>query len=232
MSLCGRAFLLGGLALATTATTLARPSVTEAAIVDRVVARFGDPESIGADSTRFVMMRELVVEAWLVAFERSPGARPASFDDKQLRVALERHVIEQVLSDRLAESAATKEALARGEKEARAALAITLGESRLTEALSVAGGGVAAAAEPELAAILQRRARAELYLEIAVAQPVPLTEGDLRAAQAKAPPSLAKKPFEDAVPDLRIYLRSQRLREASQAYYQAVRGRLKLEIVS
>ncbi len=218
--------------LVASASVISSESPARAAVVDRVVCRFADPESVGADSMRFVMMRELIVEAWLVAFERVPSGRPSSFDDKQLRAALERHVIEQVLSDRLTESSATKEAIAKGEGEARMALTITLGDGRLAEVLTVAGGGVAGSGAPELAAILKRRARAELYLELAVAQPVTLTEGDLRAAHAKAPPSLAKKPFEDAVPELRIHLRSLRLREASQAYYQAVRGRVKLEIVS
>jgi hypothetical protein len=203
-----------------------------AKVLDRVVARFSDPESgQAAGAIRFVMMRELILDAWLVAFERAaPGTTPVGFDDKQLRVALERHIIDEVLSERLGDTV-SQAAIAKRADDARTALALTVGTGRLEEALSAASGGVPGGGAVELASILRRRARAEIYLEIAISQPVEISEADLRAAFVKPPPALVGKSFDEGAPALRIYLRSARLREASQAYYQAVRGRLKLEIV-
>jgi len=200
-------------------------------VIDRVVARFSDPESGQASGAiRFVMMRELVVDAWLVAYERAaPGSKPTGFDEKQLRAALERHVIEEVLSERLgetiAESVIDKRAI-----EARTALELAVGTGRIEQAVASANGGAVSGGTVELASILRRRARAEIYLELAISQPVDVSETDLRAAYAKPPSPLMGKTFEEAAPALRIALRSARLRDASQAYYQAVRGRLKLEI--
>ena len=115
--------------------------------------------------------------------------------------------------------------------EARKVQAIAVGgEDRLKEALERAAGG-AAMTVPELDTILRRRARAELYLESAVAQPVQLSDAELRAAYAKAPELLASIPYEQAAPQLRPYVRAMRLRDAAQGYYQAVRARLHLEIV-
>ncbi|MEO7095489.1 MAG: hypothetical protein ABI175_19695, partial [Polyangiales bacterium] len=201
--------------------------------IDRVVARFSDPESgQSTGAIRFVMMRELILDAWLVAFERAaPGTTPVGFDDKQLRVALERHVIEEVLSERLGETVAAT-VITKRTDEARTTLALTVGTGRLEEALSAASGGVPGGGIVELASILRRRARAEIYLEIAISQPVEVTEAELRSAYGKPPAALVGKTFDEAAPSLRIFLRSGRLREASQAYYQAVRGRLKLEIVN
>ena len=202
-------------------------------VIDRVVARFSDPESgQGGGAIRFVMMRELILDAWLVAYERAaPGTTPVGFDDKQLRTAVERHVIEEVLSERLGDTVPANVIVKRTD-EARTALGLLVGTGRVEEALAAASGGVPGGGVVELASILRRRARAEIYLELAISQPAEVGEADLRAAFAKPPVALVGKTFDEAAPALRIFLRSSRLREASQAYYQAVRGRLKLEIVN
>lgn len=203
----------------------------DAAVLDRVVARFSDPEAGEASaSLRFVMMRELILEAWLVAYERAPaGESPVSFDDKQLRAALERHVIEDVLSERLP-SSTPQQKLKQRVDETRFALRIAV-DDRLDQILQKAGGGATGGGIAELESILQRRARAETYLELAVAEPVEVTEGELRTAWAHPPKMLETMEFEKAVPALRVLVRAVRLREAAQAYYQAVRARLHMEII-
>ena len=214
--------------------------VARAAVLDRVVARFSDPESgDAAGGLRFVMMRELILEAWLAAYEKAaPGETPTGFDDKDLRNALERHVIEEVLSERLPSSTPASKITA-GVDHARLALRIAVSDAsatsssapgRIGEILSKASGGVPSGGAAELESILLRRARAEAYLELAVAEPVDVTEGELRAAWAHPPKMLEGMDFEQAVPTLRVLVRAARLREAAQAYYQAVRARLHLEI--
>jgi len=204
---------------------------SSASVLDRVVARFSDPEADEATGAlRFVMMRELILEAWLVAYEKaSPGDTPAVFDDKQLRAALERHVIEEVLSERLPSSTPPAK-VSKGVGDARLALRLAV-DDRLGEILARASGGASAGGAAELETILLRRARAETYLEIAVAEPVDVTEGELRNAWAHPPKMLEAMDFEKAVPALRVLVRAVRLREAAQAYYQAVRARLHLEII-
>ncbi|GAC1352130.1 MAG: hypothetical protein NVS3B20_05940 [Polyangiales bacterium] len=200
--------------------------------LDRTVARFSDPEAAEASaSLRFVMMRELVIEAWLVSFEKNQLSAPTGFDERDLRQALERHVIETVLGDRVLTPAVEKkvEGAAKNAWEVQAIL--VGGAPRLAQAIGLATfGGVVSSTD--LDTILRRRARAELYLETAVLQPVRPSEPELRAAQLKAPKVLAEIPFQEATPRLTEYVRSVRLRETSQSYYQAVRARLHIEIVA
>ena len=183
------------------------PSESAAAplILDRTVARFNDPEASEASAAlRFVMMRELIVESWLTAYEKTPNSSPPNYDDKHLRAALERHVIEAVLGDRPLLPSAEKR-VDKAAAEARLVATIAVGgETRLKEALEratgVAGGGAV-----ELDSILRRRARAELYLETAVATPVQPSDAELRAAYAKAPEILTSKPYDEILPTLHFH---------------------------
>jgi hypothetical protein len=214
-------------ALSAAAASSARAST----VLDRAVARFSDPEATDAAAAlRFVMMRELVVESWLVAGERAPGAGVPTPDDKAIRIALERHVIEAVLGARPLPAAAEAR-VPKAVAAARLSLAVSVGgEARLEELLARAAGD-ARDASVELAAIVQRRARAELYLEVAVVPPAEPSELELRTAWSKAPAPLPSQPFETALPAVRAWLRSARLRETAQAYHQAVRAKLRLELV-
>jgi hypothetical protein len=86
-------------------------------------------------------------------------------------------------------------------------------------------------AERELTKILARRAHAQLYLEVVVAEIVSITDAEVRAYQPHAPSALASAAYADVSAKLRSYLRALRLREAGERYYQAVRGRIHLEII-
>ncbi|MBI2389329.1 MAG: hypothetical protein HYV09_07005 [Deltaproteobacteria bacterium] len=212
------------------AIALAVGSASAAPVVaDRAVARFNDPEASDAKGAlRFVMMRELVLEAWLVAYERAPAGTPA-IDDKTLRIALDRHVIEAVLGSRtlplVYEARVDKAAT-----DARNAEVLAVGgEERFRELLTRATGSAAGGAA-EIEAVLRRRARTELYLESAVGLTFEPNEGELHAAHGKIP-AVAGKSFEEVAAALRAYLRTLRFREGAQAYHQAVRSKLRLEIV-
>jgi hypothetical protein len=212
------------------ASLLVASTASAAPIVgDRAVARFSDPEASDQQaSLRFVMMRELVIEAWLVAYERAPIGTP-TIDDKALRIALERHVIEAVLGTR-ALTPAIEAKVPKAFDDVKLALQVSVGgEARLNEAIARATGNDKGA-DAELETILKRRARAELYLEIATGGGYEPNEAELRAAHQKLP-MFAKVPYDEVAKPIRAYLRTQRLREGAQAYHQAVRSKLRLEII-
>jgi hypothetical protein len=206
--------------------TLARPGNASPVLADRAVARFTDPEA-ATGAQRFVMMRELVVEAWLVAYERTPNGWPA-LDDKALRMALDRHVIEAVLGARTLPAPFEARVEQQTADVRRAQELLVGGAGRLNELL-VRVSGNSKVGDEELTAILRRRARAELYLEAAVGLSYEPSEPELRAAHAKWSDG---NTYEQAAPDVRACLRTMKLREGAQAYHQAVRSKLRLEIVS
>lgn len=213
------------------ALTLSPARSSAAVVVDRAVARFSDPEaSDTAGAMRFVMMRELLMEAWMIAYERTPTGSP-SVGDKEIRLALDRHVIEAVLGARTL-PAATEKRVDAAVNDVRVGETVAIGgDARFADMIERATGRKDGGTT-ELAAIFRRRARAELYLEVGVGQAIEPSDLELRAAYAKAPEALAKQPFDDVHRALRAYVRSTRLRDAAEAYYQAVRSKLRLEIVS
>lgn len=203
-----------------------------AAVLDRTVARFLDPEAANASSARrFVTMRELVVESWLATLERSSGAPSGTLSERIVRGAFERHVIEALLGERALPASAEARVDELAAEARRVEVVEVGGEARLARALELATGAKDGGAA-ELAAVFRRRARAELYLEIAVSQPIRSSDAELRSAFAGAPEELTKLGFDGALPLLRAYVRSVRLRELAQSYYQAVKGRLHLEVVN
>jgi hypothetical protein len=207
------------------------PTSAAPIVADRAVARFSDPEaSESKGALRFVMMRELVLEAWLVAFERSPQSAP-SIDDKTLRIALERHIVEAVVGSRVL-PAAVETRVKKAIVDVKTAQVVAVGgQARYDECIARAtdDGKVP---EDELETIFRRRARAELYLELATGQLVDPNEAELRAAHLKAPATYSKQPYEEVAPVIRAYVRTLRLRESGQSYYQAVRSKLRLEIIA
>lgn len=221
-----RAFFAAAVLFFATATRSAHAAPI---VADRAVARFSDPEASDQQaSLRFVMMRELIIEAWLVAYERAPTGIPV-IDDKSLRIALERHVIEAVLGTR-ALSPVVEARVPKAMVDVKLSLELSVGgEGRLHDALVRATGSDTGGAD-ELGAILRRRARAELYLEVATGQAYEPNEAELHAAHTKLP-MFSKIPYDEVARPLRAYLRTQRLREGAQAYHQAVRSKLRLEII-
>jgi hypothetical protein len=214
------------------AAAIVRPAPAAPVVLDRVVARFSDPEASEASGAlRFVMMRELVLEAWMVAYERNQTGTP-QVTDKEIRLALERHVIEAVLGSRTLPPAIEKRVVPAAES-ARLGEEIAAGGAERFAAMLERATGSKTGGVVELTAILVRRARAELYLEIGVGQPMEPTDDELRVAWAKSPGGIDKtQTFESVAPALRGWVRTTRLREGAQAYYQAVRSKLRLEIVS
>ncbi len=117
-----------------------------------------------------MFQRELLIEAWLVAYERAPlSSAPTAYDDKSLRAALDRHLIDEVLATRPLPPKHEARVLA-ATLVARKVLEDSVGGAeRLNAALTGAFGRKVTAPEvAELDIIVRRRARAEIWLEVAV----------------------------------------------------------------
>jgi hypothetical protein len=207
-------------------------TATAATTLDREVARFIDPESSdAASSNRFVPMRELVVQTWLEAAARAQVSGAAiAVEERDVRAALERLIIETILGARPLPASSEARVATEGQ-DARAVMLASIGGAAVLTDVETRVSGTATGAERELTKILARRARAELYLEVVVADVAAMTDADVRAYQPRAPAALASAPYADVSAPLRAYLRALRLREAGERYYQAVRGRIHLEII-
>jgi hypothetical protein len=201
-------------------------------VVERAVARYYEPESGVGGGMRFVYERELILGAWLGAYERGGDDVPPP-DEKTQRAALERLVLDDLLASRPL-PAAVEAKVDGAAKTAWSVLERSVGGAeRLREALVRASGKetVDASTSRELDGMVRRHARAELYLESAVVGEISIDEVDLRAAWAKLP-SADRPPFATVAPTLAADLRASRLRESASAYYQLVRSRLRLELIA
>src|SRR5690606_6112826 len=98
-----------GAALAALVIAPATPA-QEVQVVDRTVVRFTAPETGGVAAPRFVLERVLAFEARLEALmdpaHRGDRARP--YTETHVRVALERHIAESLLSSLSIEPAPAK----------------------------------------------------------------------------------------------------------------------------
>lgn len=209
-----------------------RPAAAAKLVADRTVARFQDPEASDAGKAqRFVFQRELVIEAWLVAYERAPlSTAPTAYDDKSLRAALDRHLIDEILASRPLPPKHEARVVAATVVARKVLEEAVGGAERLNAALTGAFGHKVNAPEvAELDTIVRRRARAEIWLEVAVAPPIEPTIVELAAFHPKSPELVAKAPFD--AERVRPHARAARLREFANTYLQLVRSKLQLEIL-
>lgn len=225
-------FLAATMVAGVVLSTAPRSTFAAKLVAERTVARFQDPEASDASmAQRFVFERELLIEAWLVAYERAPlSAAPTAYDDKSLRAALDRHLIDEVLATRPLPPKHEARVLA-ATLVARKVIEDSVGGAeRLNAALTGAFGRKVTAPEvAELDIIVRRRARAEIWLEVAVAPPIEPTLVELAAFHPKTPELIAKAPFD--AERVRPHARAARLREFANTYLQLIRSKLQLEIL-
>ena len=189
--------------------------------------RFTAPETGGVAAPRFVLERVLAFEARLEALmdpaHRGDRARP--YTETHVRVALERHIAESLLSSLSIEPAPAKITI-----EAQMELARTMlthqvgGEENLRSAARAEGIDT-----QELRRLFRRRALASLYLHHMVAPMLAPQDSQLRELYPKSP--FANQPFETVKPELRRMFIGRALGEAVTAFYQNARSRLRVTIL-
>lgn len=216
-------------AVAPADTTPVDTTVVDTTIVDRVVVRFTAPELGGVNSPSFIFERELAFEARLEALS-DPRFTPTETEPYlavHVRAALERHVAEAIL-----ESLRMTPPPTIAEIEARVAAA------EVSLALEVRGAaliGQAARTEGleqrEVYRMLQRRARASLYLDRMVAPMLSPSEAELQALHNSGRTPFSRSPYNEIAVEMRRWYVSRALRQAVQSYYDGARSRITLTVL-
>ena len=202
-------------------------SAEEAQVVDRTVVRFTAPETGGIAAPRFVLERVLAFEARLEAL-MDPAHRRAQagpYTETHVRVALERHIAEALLSSLSIDPPPTRITIEAQMELARTMLSHQVGgEERLRSAARAEGIDT-----QELRRLFRRRALASLYLHHMVAPMLTPQDGQLHELHPKSP--FADQPFEAVKPELRRMYIGRALGEAVTAFYQNARSRLRVTVL-
>lgn len=201
----------------------------QARVVDRVVVRFTAPETGGVLSPRFILERELAFEARLEALADDAFLPTADLPylDVHVRSALERHIAETILETLEVTPQPTQEDIQRRVNGAQSALAQRVGSLEALEAAARAEG----LGQSEVFRILQRQARASLYLDRMVAPMLRPSEAELRALHQSGRTPFTRHPFDEIAVPLRRWYVSRRLTAALQDYYEGARSRLSVAII-
>jgi hypothetical protein len=227
----------GSAPVTTGSTTASAPGAEDAAptapvgvhAMDRVVVRFVAPETGGVLSPRFILERELSFEARLEAL--ADDAFVPSVDlpylDEHVRAAMERHIAETILETLEVTPQPTQQDIQRRVNGAQAALAQRVGSIESLEAAARAEG----LAQSEVFRILQRQARASLYLDRMVAPMLRPSEAELRALHQSGRTPFTRQRFDEISVPLRRWYVSRRLSAALLEYYEGARSRLSVAVM-
>lgn len=209
---------------------VARADTSASAVeVDRVAARFTAPEIGGAERPHFIFERELAFEARLEALG-DPSFQPTAqrpFRDVHLRGAMERHIAETILESLQVLPPPTVETIEARVLATRMSMAVSAGGAQAISAAARAEG-----LEPrEVLRVVQRKARASLYLDRMVAPMLAPSDAELRTLHQSGRTPFSREPYDTVQTELRRWYVSRRLREAVLAYFEGARSRVVLEIV-
>ena len=226
----GLGLRLASLVLVASAAAWSQPIRGEPVAVDATVARDWAPELGGVGSPRFVFARELAFEARLEALADSAftPSDAAAYRELHLRTALERHVTESILESLSVTPAPTAQEIDARLKAAQLALAQRVGGAAAINRAAAAEG----LALREVFRILQRQARASLYLDRMVAPMLDPTEAELRAVHQMGRTPYSRRAYEEVEVELRRWYTSRRLRQAVLDYFEGARERLHLELLT
>jgi hypothetical protein len=222
--------MLRSISAALVVSTLLAPALARGApaAVDRAAVRFDAPETGGIARPQFIFERELAFEARLEALgdaDRSERASP--YLDRHVRAALERHVAEELLSHLAMDPEPSAEEIKR-----RASSALGVLEQRVggRDALVDAAAAEGLDAD-EVEALVQREARASLYLDRMVAPMLEPSEAELREIHRSTANPFRAQRFDDVVSPLRSWYVAERLEAALGAFYQNARGRVHMVLL-
>jgi hypothetical protein len=213
---------------------VARPGHAETphATIDRTAVRFYAPETGGTAYPRFIFGRTLAFEARLIAMADGPEGIGESYDERDVREALEHHVAEDMLSslaDRLiADSTPDKRPTAGDleviERDVGGALVERIGGRERVDG--------AARAERvdrvEVNAILRRGAMAAWYIDRAVTPILHPSEEQLRDVLRTSAHPYRGQPFERVRVALERWFVVERVHVAEGAFLQQARSRVRI----
>jgi hypothetical protein len=214
------------LALAATLSTSAESEAEERVLVDRVVAkwRLVEQATDRRAPERLIFARVLSFEARVEAM--ASGEPPdTKIVDRHVRLALSRHVTEELLENLPIDPAPTPSDIAKRAEAGRQALLVRVGSAERLEAAMQ----LERIDENDLGALLRRSARASFYLERMVAPLVEPTELELRELHAAGQTPFADEPFERKVESIRRWVVAQRLAAAVDDFWQQARSRLVIQ---
>jgi hypothetical protein len=202
------------------------------AAMDRTAVRFYTPETGGTAYPRFILERTLAFEARLAAMADEPEGIGDSYDERDVREALEHHVAEEILSslaDKLiADSAPDK----RPSTSDLAAVEAAVGTAFVERMGGRARIDQAALAEQidraEVDAILRRGALAAWYIDRAVSPLLHPSEEQLRDVFRSSAHPYRGQPFEQVRGALGRWFVIERVRVTENAFLQAARSRVRI----
>jgi hypothetical protein len=202
----------------------------EPVAVDRVLVRFSAPEIGGVDHPRYVFERVLAFEARLEALA-DPLFRPSRvqpYTDAHLQNALERHIAESILEGLEVSPVPSAADIHERVEGTRIALALRVGGAAALDDAARAEG-----LEPhEVLRIVQRQARASLYLDRMVAPMLQPSDAELEGIHQSGRTPFSRQPYSEVEPLLRRWYVARKLREAVLNYYEGARFRVQIEEIA
>jgi hypothetical protein len=206
------------------AATAASP---DRAVLDRVAVRFYAPETGGAARPRFITERTLSFEARLLAMSEQGASPEAPPQERYLRLALDRHVADELLSFLGIEGARDSFDLAPLADEARAEL-----ERRIGGRVALQRAATVEQIDPEeVEALFLRQARAIYYLDRHVTPLLLPSEEQLRDVFRSSAHPFRDRKFDDVKKDFTQWYIAERIRSAEATFLQTARTRVKIVIV-
>jgi hypothetical protein len=196
-----------------------------AALLDRVAVRWYAPETGGPQKPQFIFARELAFEARLESLA-DPDPEPGPYHDRHVRAALDRHIAETLLAalpilpEADAKTLAAAIAVARSVLEQRVHGRAKLLEAAKAEAMDA----------DEIERILERQAKAGIYLDRMVAPMLRPSEIELRDLLRTGSTPFKDMPYDQVQSALERWYVGQRLAKATDAYYQNARARVVMHV--
>ncbi len=194
-------------------------------MLDRVALRFEASELGGSSHPHFIFERELAFEARLEAMaeeERGFIGSSRAYEDRHLRAAVDRHVTEVILATLLRPDDYDASELRRRIIATQLVLEQRVGgRSKLLFAATSEGMEV-----EDLSVVIEREARASLYLDRVVAPMFEPSDAELREVFRSETTPFRGKNFDEIATPLRRWYAAERISSALAAFFHDARARI------
>jgi hypothetical protein len=206
--------------------TFASSSSAQSALsVDRALVRFEAAELGGPSHPHFIFQHELAFEARIEALAEVQRGLPApeyAFEERHLRAALDRHMTEVILASLLHDEDASQADIRR-----RTISAVVVLEQRVGGRDKLLSAAIAEGMESEdVALLIERQARASLYLDRVVAPMFEPSDAELREVHRTEVTPFRLQRFEDIAIPLRRWYAEERLASALASFFNGARSRI------